>query len=107
MGIGRAFEKHDVPLREYPEPEELIALSHAIKNYLGRDSALAAVIRAVVDGSPASVGYARRLFWDHWMSVPARRAEQVPPITGHDTPSSSRRFQPAPRSSPRWSVVPR
>ena len=39
------------------EPGELIALRHAMKNYLGRDSGLAAVIRAVVDGNLAPVGH--------------------------------------------------
>jgi hypothetical protein len=57
MGIKHAFEKHAVPLKEYSRPGELIALRHAMKNYLGCDSGLAAVIRAVVEGSLAPVGY--------------------------------------------------
>ena len=57
MRIKHAFEKHAVPLKEYSRPGELIALRHAMKNYLGCDSGLAAVIRAVVDGSLVPVGY--------------------------------------------------
>ena len=60
MGIKHAFEKHAVPLKEYSRPGELIALRHAMKNYLGCDSGLAAVIRAVVDGSLVPVGYTNR-----------------------------------------------
>jgi hypothetical protein len=60
MGIKRAFEKHAVPLKEYSRPGELIALRHAMKNYLGCDSGLASVIRAVIDGSLAPVGYTSR-----------------------------------------------
>ena len=44
---------------EYSKPGELITLRHAVKNYLGCDSGLAAVIRAVVDGSLAPVGYTK------------------------------------------------
>ena len=60
MKIKQAFEKHAVPVKEYSKPGELIALRHAMKNYLGRDSGLAAVIRAVVDGSLVPVGYTNR-----------------------------------------------
>jgi hypothetical protein len=60
MQIKQAFEKHAVLLTEYSSPGELIALRHAMKNYLGSDSGLAAVIRAVVDGSLAPVGYTNR-----------------------------------------------
>ena len=45
---------------EYSKPGELITLRHAVKNYLGCDSGLAAVIRAVIDGSLAPVGYTKR-----------------------------------------------
>ncbi len=55
--IKRAFEKHSAPVKAYSKPGEFIALRHAMKNYLGRDSGLAAVIRAVVDGSLVPVGY--------------------------------------------------
>jgi hypothetical protein len=57
MKIKGAFEKHSVPAQAYSKPGEFIALRHAMKNYLGRDSGLAAVIRAVVDGSLVPVGY--------------------------------------------------
>ena len=57
VGIKHAFDIHAVPSKEYSRPGELIALRHAMKNYLGCDSGLAAVIRAVVDGSLVPVGY--------------------------------------------------
>ena len=60
MRIKQAFEEHLVPLKEYSSPGELIALRHAMKNYLGCDSGLAAVIRAVVDGALVPVGYTDR-----------------------------------------------
>jgi hypothetical protein len=58
--IKHSFEKNAVALKEYARPGELIALRHAMKNYLGCDSGLAAVIRAVVDGSLVPAGYANR-----------------------------------------------
>ena len=58
--IKHAFEKHAVPAQEYSQPGELIALRHAVKNYLGRDSGLPGVIRAVVDGILAPVAYTKR-----------------------------------------------
>ena len=58
--IRDAFEKHDVPPREYSKPGVLIALRDALRNYLGRDSGLPAVIRAVVDGTLVPVGYTKR-----------------------------------------------
>jgi hypothetical protein len=61
MKIQQAFEKNAGPTRECSKPGELVTLRHAIKNYLGRDSALAAVIHAVVDGSLVPVGHARRI----------------------------------------------
>src|SRR5437016_3972548 len=60
MKIKGAFEKDSVPVRAYSKPGELIALRHAIKNYLGHGAALAAVIRAVVDGSLVPGGYSNR-----------------------------------------------
>src|SRR5262249_55184436 len=59
VAIDEAFERHTVPLMEYSKPADLIALRHAVKNYLGY-SGLAVVIRAVIDGSIAPVGYAKR-----------------------------------------------
>jgi hypothetical protein len=55
-----AFEKHAVAVKEYSRPAEIIALRHAVKKYLGRQSGLAAVIRAVVDGNLKPVGYTQR-----------------------------------------------
>jgi hypothetical protein len=60
MKIKDVFEKHSVPVKAYSKPGEFIALRHAMKNYFGRDSGLAAVIRAVVDGSLVPVGYTNR-----------------------------------------------
>jgi hypothetical protein len=60
MKIKQAFENHVLTVNEYPKPSELITLRRAIKNYLGRHSALAAVISAVVDGSLAPVGFDNR-----------------------------------------------
>ncbi|HYL15787.1 MAG TPA: TniQ family protein [Terriglobales bacterium] len=60
MKIKQAFEKHSVPVTEYSKPREFIALRHAMKNYLGRDSGLAGVIRAVVDGSLVPTGRTNR-----------------------------------------------
>ena len=55
-----AFAKHSVPVKAYSKPGELIALRHAMKNYLGRSEGLAAVIRAVVDGSLVPAGYTKQ-----------------------------------------------
>jgi len=60
MKIKDAFEKHSVPMRAYSRPGELIALRHAMKNYLGRGAGLAAVIRAVIDGRLVPVAYTSR-----------------------------------------------
>ncbi len=61
MKIKNAFEKHGVPMMAYSGPGEIITLRHAIKNYLGRNSGLASVIQAVVDGHLIPVGYAPRI----------------------------------------------
>jgi hypothetical protein len=70
MKIKEAFEKYSVPVKEYSQPGEFIALRHAMKNYLGRGPGLAAVIQAVVDGSLVPTGRTNRfrgitgyLFW--------------------------------------------
>lgn len=60
MKVRRAFERLAPPLKEYSKPGELIALRHAMTNYLGRHSSLAGVIRAVVDGNLAPAGYTKR-----------------------------------------------
>lgn len=60
MKIKDAFEKHSVPEQEYSQPGAVVALRHALKNYLGRDSGLPAVIRAVTDGGLVPVGFTGR-----------------------------------------------
>jgi hypothetical protein len=70
MNVKRAFEHHRVPMLAYSKPGKFIALRHAMKNYLGHGSGLAAVIRAVLDGRLVPVGRTTRfrgitgyLFW--------------------------------------------
>jgi hypothetical protein len=58
--IKEAFEKHAVPERGYLKPGALIALRHALKDYLGRDSGLPAAIRAVVNGELVPLGFTKR-----------------------------------------------
>jgi hypothetical protein len=60
MKIKHAFEKHAVAMKEYSNPTEVTTLRHAMKNYLGRGSGLAAVIRAVIDSHLQPVGYTER-----------------------------------------------
>jgi hypothetical protein len=60
MKIKDAFEKYSATEKAYSKPGELIALRHAMKNYLGRGSGLAAVIRAVVDGTLVPAGHTKR-----------------------------------------------
>jgi hypothetical protein len=60
MKIKEAFEQYSVPVKEYSQPDEFIALRHAMKNYLGRGPGLAAVIQAVVDGSLVPTGCTNR-----------------------------------------------
>jgi hypothetical protein len=60
LKITEAFRKHSAPLRRYSKPGEVIALRHALKNFLGRDHGLPAVIRAVLDGSLAPVACTNR-----------------------------------------------
>lgn len=60
MKIKEAFEKYSVPVKEYSQPGEFIALRHAMKNYLGRGPGLAAVIQAVVDGGLVPTGCTNR-----------------------------------------------
>ncbi len=60
MKIKLAFEKHAVPEHQYSKPGEFMALGDALKTYLGCDSGLPAVIKAVVDGNLAPVGYTPR-----------------------------------------------
>jgi hypothetical protein len=60
MKIKEAFEQYSVPVKEYSQPGEFIALRHAMKNYLGRGPGLAAVIQAVVDGGLVPTGCTNR-----------------------------------------------
>ncbi|HLJ13904.1 MAG TPA: hypothetical protein VKV15_05360 [Bryobacteraceae bacterium] len=60
MNIKAAFEHHRVPTLAYSKPGKLIALRHAMKNYLGHGSGLAGAIRAVVDGRLVPAGYSKR-----------------------------------------------
>ena len=86
MKIKDAFEKHSVPVKAYSKPGEFIALRHAMKNYLGRDSGLAAVIRAVVDGSLVPVGYTNRfrgITGYLFRSEDLRKYRPVPGMTVH------------------------
>jgi hypothetical protein len=86
MKIKHAFEKHAAPVMHYSKPDEFITLRHAIKNYLGRDSALAAVISAVVDGSLVPVGYAtgcRGITGYLFRSEELRKFRPVPEIKPH------------------------
>jgi hypothetical protein len=79
--IKDAFERHDVPQREYSKPGTLIALRHALKNYLGRDVGLPAVIRAVLAGDLVPVGH----------------TDRFPGITGYLFPSEFlRKYRPVP-----------
>jgi hypothetical protein len=79
--IKDAFERHDVPEHEYSKPGTLIALRHALKNYLGRDIGLPAVIRAVLAGDLMPVGHTNRF----------------PGITGYLFPSDLlRKYRPVP-----------
>jgi hypothetical protein len=58
--IQEAFARYAVPVRKYSKPAALIALRHALKNYLGRDAGLPAVIRAVIGGGLVPVAYTKR-----------------------------------------------
>ena len=86
MKIKDAFEKYPVPVKAYSNPGEFIALRHAMKNYLGRDSGLAAVIRAVVGGSLVPVGYTNRfrgITGYLFRSEDLRKYRPVPGMTVH------------------------
>jgi hypothetical protein len=79
--IKDAFERHSLPVRAYSKPGEFIALRHAVKNYLGHGAGLAAVIRAVIDGT----------------LVPAGRTTRFRGITGYLFRSEDlRKYRPAP-----------
>ncbi|HYM74853.1 MAG TPA: hypothetical protein VE377_02655 [Candidatus Dormibacteraeota bacterium] len=86
MMIKDAFEKYSAPVTAYSRPGEFIALRHAMKNYLGRDSGLAAVIRAVVDGSLVPIGYTNRfrgITGYLFLSKDLRKYRPLPGMTVH------------------------
>jgi hypothetical protein len=86
MKIKDAFEKHSVPVKAYSKPGEFIALRHAMKNYFGRDSGLAAVIPAVIAGSLVPVGYTNRfrgITGYLFRSEDLRKYRLVPGMTVH------------------------
>ena len=60
LRLKQAFDRTAVPTCVYSAPRELIALRHGLKNYLGRDAGLPAVIRAVIDGTLVPVAYTNR-----------------------------------------------
>jgi hypothetical protein len=84
--IKHAFEKYFVPEREYSKPGELIALRHALQNYLGRDSGLPAVIRAVVDGALVPVAYTSRFPGITGYLFPSDQLRKYRPVPGIPTP---------------------
>lgn len=60
LTLKHAFDRAAVPTCVYSSPGELIALRHGLKNYLGRDAGLPAVVRAVIDGTLVPVAYTNR-----------------------------------------------
>ena len=81
MKIKEAFEKHSVPVQEYSNSGNFIALRHAMKNYLGHGADLAAVVQAVIHGS----------------LVPTGRTERFRGITGYlFRPEDLRKYRPVP-----------
>ncbi len=86
MKIKEAFERHSVPVQEYSKPGEFIALRHAMKNYLGRDSGLAAVIQAVVDGSLVPTGCINRFRGITGYLFPSKDLRKYRPTPGVTAP---------------------
>jgi TniQ len=84
--IKRVFEKHAVSVRDYSRAGELVALSHALI-YLGRDSGLPAVIRAVMDGALIPVGYASRFPGITGYLFKARHVRTYRSVAGVQTPA--------------------
>jgi TniQ len=85
--IKDAFETHDVPEREYTKPGALIALRHALKNYLGRDVGLPAVIRAVLAGDLVPVGRTDRFPGITGYLFPSELLRKYRPVTGIEVPA--------------------
>jgi hypothetical protein len=82
MKIKLAFEKYAVPEQEYSTPGELIALRHAIQNYLRRDSGLPAAIQAVVNGTLVPVAYTPRFPGITGYLFPADHLRLYRPVSG-------------------------
>jgi hypothetical protein len=87
MKIKNAFERHALPALEYSKPGEQIALRHALRNYLGRDSGLPAVIRAVVDGALVPVAYTSRFPGITGYLFPSDRLRRYRPVRGTHAPA--------------------
>jgi hypothetical protein len=86
--IKDAFERYDVPEREreYSKPGTLIALRHALKNYLGRDVGLPAVIRAVLAGDLVPVGHTNRFPGITGYLFPSELLRKYRPVAGVRVP---------------------
>jgi len=83
MKVKNAFEKHAVPICESTKTCGLIALRHAMRNYLGRGSGLAAAIQAVVEGTLVPVGHTPRfrgITGYLFLSEQLRRYRPVPDV---------------------------
>jgi TniQ len=81
--IKEAFERHRVPMMAYSKPGDLIALRHAMKNFLGRSAGLAAAIGAIVDGALVPVARTMRfrgITGYVFRAEDLRRYRQVPGI---------------------------
>ena len=97
--IKDAFEAHDVPGCEYSKPGTLIALRHALKNYLGRDVGLPAVIRAVLAGDLVPVGHTDRFPGITGYLFPSELLRKYRPVAGirvpQKAPSTMEKRQPS------------
>jgi hypothetical protein len=86
MKIKHAFEKYGGPVIAYSRPGELVALGHAMKNYLGHGAALAAVIQAVVNGVWVPTGCTSRFRGITGYSFVARDLRKYRPVQGVNAP---------------------
>jgi len=84
VNIKAAFEHHRVPALAYSKPGKFTALRHAMKNYLGHGSALAAVIRAVLDGRLVPVGHVERFRGITGYIFAAHDVRRYRPVSGVD-----------------------
>jgi hypothetical protein len=80
--LKEAFEKCAAPVTAYSKPGELIALRHAMKNYLGRGAGLASAIQAVVDGALVPVGRTRQFRGITGYLFQAEDLRRYRPVTG-------------------------